>query len=254
MLLHKLELASRHATDLQSSIHGITAFDSIVGYLSYPEGSQFKTIFYGAENHFRIYAQVIFDSTCSVKTSLLDISTRAATERETELIVLREDAHKRIKENEGNFFEQYDSVSFNLIPVITAAERKVFVLSAPFHPGDVLFGNDYVLTYSNENKFLSRKKLHSHLISLPMKAVPHDTLEVWTAHPHTEESSAFISSTDICILLLYSQFTNWKKHIVFSSGYVSLFDMEKKTLTLLTRKAFEKIYERQINLLKLEAD
>jgi len=236
--LYRLELASWNSSDLLASIWGINSLDSIHGYLSYRQGNTYNTIYYGGEKQFRIYANFVFDSVCSMESAIMDITPRNAGRKETELITMRHDALERVGRNENNFFEIIEKTSLNLIPVITAKERKVIILTGPQETGNVLFGNDFALEYSAENKFVSQTKLHQNLITVPMESEAGNVIA--TKHTHQEPTSEYITTTDICTLLLYGDYTNWKKHVVISDNFVSIWDVEKKTLDIISRKEFEK--------------
>lgn len=243
--LYRLELAAWNASDLLSSIWGVSSLDSIEGYVSYRQGNSYNTIFYGGDNPYKVYANFVFDSVCSIESAIMDITPRIAAKKETELILIRTDALERVWKNEGKFFELFENTSFNLIPVIHGNSRKVVVLTAPKEDGNVLFGNDYVLEYTADNKFQKRTKLHRNLIPIPMESQS-DSIEVSaTIHSHLEPTPEYITATDICSLLLYGEYTNWKQHFVFSDKFVSIWDVEKKSLLILTRKAFDKIYADQ---------
>ncbi|MCK6607990.1 MAG: hypothetical protein L6Q46_06735, partial [Flavobacterium sp.] len=64
-----------------------------------------------------------------------------------------------------------------------------------------------------------------------------------TMHSHLPETGEFITSTDICTLMLYGKLYNLKEHFVISEKYVSIWDCEKDTLNVMTREAFEKMLE-----------
>lgn len=238
--LYRLELASWNSSDLLTSIWGISTLDSIEGYLSYRQGNAYNTIYYGGEKEFRIYANFVFDSLSSIQSAIMDLTPRAAAHRETQLITMRTDALERIGKNEGNFFEPHEKTSFNLIPMITANERKVIVLCGPQETGNVLFGNDYVLEYGEDNKFKAQTRLHGNLSVIPMETTP-DSLHVFaTAHTHAHPASGYITPTDICTLLLYGDYTNWEQHSVISENYFSIWDLKKKTLRIVASNAAEK--------------
>ena len=62
-----------------------------------------------------------------------------------------------------------------------------------------------------------------------------------TMHSHIVTDP--ISSTDICTLLLYKNFVQWNQHIVMSKKKVSIFDLQKETLFIMSKKAWDKIYK-----------
>jgi len=64
-------------------------------------------------------------------------------------------------------------------------------------------------------------------------------------HSHLPETGEFITATDVCTLMLYSQYTHWSQHYVLSKKYVSIWDCDKESLVVLTTEAWEKIADQQ---------
>jgi len=235
--LYKLEKASWNSTD-----HFLASYpdkvDSIGGYLSYLGEDNFVySIFFSRYNNDYILARYKFENTPTKAPILIDTENHISTENERILITIRQDALNRVSENSDNFFSFYQKTSLNLIPIIYENERNVYILTGPQENGYVLIGNDYKLTYSKKNKFIEKKKLHNSLISIPYSQNGQEI--VTTMHSHVV--SEIIDPTDICTFLLYKEFVTWKEHIVFGKEYVSIFNLEKETLVILTREAFEKM-------------
>lgn len=59
-------------------------------------------------------------------------------------------------------------------------------------------------------------------------------------HSHLESTGNHITSTDVCSLMLYGNYVNWKQHIVLCDKNVSLWDFNNKNLIILTKKAWKK--------------
>jgi hypothetical protein len=236
-LLFRSEKASWYGTDeFLSRFPNLK--DSIGGYLSYEGDDHHEyNIFLTRENPFRILARLEFDSLPKEKPISTDMITRAPSQKERDLIIIRQDALDKIRSNSDHFFSFYKNTSFNLIPVISSSERKVYVITGPQNSGVVIIGNDYLLKYDSHDNFISKEKIHISMIQLPAKS---DTLNV-TATMHSHVLSDVIDPTDICTLLLYKDFVDWKQHYVLSKKYVSIFDLDKQNLVILTRKAWDKI-------------
>jgi hypothetical protein len=236
-LLFRSEKASWYGTDEFLSKYP-NLRDSIGGYLSYEGDDHHEfNIILTRENPFRILARLEFDSLPREKPISIDMTNRNPTQKERDLIIIRQDALNQIRSNSNHFFSLYTNTSFNLIPVISASERNVYVVTASTQSGVVIIGNDYLLKYDSQNKFISRKKIHNSMIQLPAK---NDTMDV-TATMHSHVISKFIDPTDICTLLLYKDFVDWKQHLVISKKYVSIFDLDKQNLVILKRKTWDKI-------------
>jgi hypothetical protein len=242
-LLYRLEKASWYGTD-DFLARFINKRDSIGGYLSYVNNkNQVINIFFKRDNPFHILVRYYFDSIPATKPILIDSSNNTATRSEIDLITIRQDAIQKISDNTDNFFTFYQNTSLNPIPLINKDGRKVFILTGPQISNIVIIGNDYLLTYDNKNRFVRKEKIHQTIIQYPYKADKSDNALKSTIHSHV--LSDCISSTDICTLLLYKDFVEWKQHYVISKKYVSIFDLEKENLVIMTKKAWDKINKHQ---------
>ena len=242
-LLFRLEKGSWYGTDNMLANFNKKK-DSIGGYLSYEtENNQINTIFFSRYNSDKILVRYTFDSLPKVKPIKIDTTNNVASDLEKSLIIIRQDAKDRASSNEDKFFSFYENTALNFIPVIKGEERNVFVLTGPQVSGVVLIGNDYKLSYDVKNKFDKKMKIHNSILQFPYNSSDKENKTVETFHSHV--LTKYISSTDICTLLLYKNYVEWNKHIVMSKKEVSIFDMEKETLFTMKRKAWKKIIEHQ---------
>lgn len=238
-LLYRLEKASWYGTDYLF-IKYSQLRDSVGGYLSYvTENRKIVTIFFSKQDHDRIIIRFRFDSLPKPEPVFVDEINKIATSDEKNLITIRQDALLKIQTDKNNFFKSYKNTSFNVIPIITSNERKVYILTAPTKLGEILLGNDYLLNYDNLNNLALKIRIHISLVALPLICSKKDgnpTLE--TMHSHI--NSDYIDPTDICTLLLYKDFVEWKTHYIISKNFVSVFDLRKETLVILPKKEWEK--------------
>jgi len=237
-LLYRLEKASWYGTDFFLKEFPQKK-DSIGGYLSYVSDNKVINIFFGRFDTYHIFARFQFDSLPKPNPIQIDTLSSVATAIERDLIQIRQDALDKLKSNSDSFFRFYKNVSFNTIPLITDDERKVYVISGTNLNGIVLIGNDYLFKYDNKNNFISKEKIHNSLIQLQSKIDSKNNPVVATMHSHV--ISDFIDPTDICTLLLFKDLVNWNQHYVISKNYVSILDIKKETLTIITREAWNKI-------------
>ena len=238
-LLYRLEKASWYGTDvfLEKFAH---KRDIAGGYLSYlNENNQVVNIFFERNNPSRILVRFEFESLPQENPTKIDTLNLKITQQEKDLIAIRQDAIQQISKNEDDFFTFYNNTSFNPIPLIHKGKKRVFVLTGPKVSDIVILGNDYLLTYDKKNKCIKKEKIHNSLIQLPYKS---DEVKM-TATVHSHVISDLITSTDICTLLLYKDYVEWKQHYVISKKNVSIFDLEKETLFVMTKEAWDKIYE-----------
>ena len=146
--------------------------------------------------------------------------------------------------NSDTLFKHYKNTNLNLIPLISNERKKVYVLTGPEENGVVIFGNDYLLTFDDNNELISKKQLHKNIISINYGSTG-DTTIIGTIHTHLPETGEFITATDICTLMLYEKFAKWQQHYVMSKNYVSIWDCNKNILAILTKKAWDNIYNDQ---------
>ena len=244
-LLYRLEKASWYGTDvfLEKFAH---KREIAGGYLSYlNEKNQVVNIFFERDNPSRILVRFEFESLPQQNPTKIDTTNQIATQQELDLIAIRQDALRQVSENEDGFFSFYENTSLNIIPLIRNGKRQVFILTGPQVSNVVIIGNDYLLTYNKKNELIKKEKLHNTLLQFQYTSDDPENKITSTHHSHV--LSDLITSTDICTLLLYKDFVEWTQHYVISKKYVSIFDLEKEMLVVLTTEAWKKISEYQNN-------
>ncbi|RYY53044.1 MAG: hypothetical protein EOO09_19385 [Chitinophagaceae bacterium] len=241
--LFRLEMASWYGTDL--FLENFKDRNRIGGYLSYMNDRTPTCIFFSQGESPAILGTIMFDSTYNVKTATIDLEERKMTAVETDYHQLRKAGMEFI--NSGDtLFKVYDNTSLNMIPLIHEGRRRMYVLTGPKDNGVVVFGNDYLLEFDNNNRLTSRRRLHANLIMVKYgKGETGAPEQVGSMHTHLPETGNFHTATDICTLLLYGRFTNWQQHNVISENFYTIWDMKKQQLTPITREALKKINEHQ---------
>ncbi|GGG37311.1 hypothetical protein [Bizionia arctica] len=242
-LLFRLEKGSWYGTDDMLE-RFTTKKDSVGGYLSYETTeNKINTIFFSRFNSNKILVRYEFDSFPKPIPIKIDTLNHNATNLEKNLISIRQDATDRAFSNEDEFFSFYENTALNFIPVITNKESNVFVLTGPQTSGVVLIGNDYKLSYNKKNEFIKKEKIHNSMLQFSYTSDNKENPTVSTMHSHI--LTDYISSTDICTLLLYKNYVEWKQHIVISKNDVSIFDLENESLFIMKKKVWEKIYKNE---------
>ncbi|MBA3986709.1 MAG: hypothetical protein H0X63_09090 [Flavobacteriales bacterium] len=241
-LLFRMEKGSWYGTD-DMLARFETKKDSIGGYLSYETAeNKINTIFFSRFNSDEILIRYEFDSLPKPEPIKIDTLNKKATDLEKSLISIRQDARgKAYSGNDDKFFTFFENTSLNFIPVITEKERNVFILTGPQVSGIVLIGNDYKLTYNKKNEFVKKDKIHNSILQFQYKSEKGESPIETTFHSHV--ITDYISSTDICTLLLYKDFLEWKQHIVIGEKYVSIFNLENESLFTMKTKDWKKINE-----------
>jgi len=237
--LYKTEMASWHGTDVFRERLPEKMSQS-GGYFSYPdEQGGAKCVFYDLQKPPEAFVEMSFDSTYNLDVVKIDTTTRALTDFEKDLHAMRINAIQKIQTD--TIFKHYNNTSFNIIPLIRNGEKKVFVLTGPQAYGVVIFGNDYLMTFDENNEVVSAKSIHQNII--PVEYGHEDTTIIHTVHYHLPETGDYITSTDICTLMLYSKFAKWKQHTVMSKKYMSMWSCENNSFFVLPMETADAIYE-----------
>lgn len=223
-MLYRSEMASWHGTDVLEARfkHKMT---QLSGYFSYADGKQTKCVFFNKQEKPAPILTLSFNENFDVSSVKIDTSVRSFTTTELDYFIIRQQALKAARTD--TTFKHYNNANLNFIPIVDKDTKRVFVLTGPRVNGIVIFGNDYLLTFNGKNELLSTKRLHRNIIPINYTKEPAET-----AHTHLPETGDFITSTDICTLMLYGKFTNWKNHVVIAEKYKSVWNCEKGTLAL----------------------
>lgn len=238
-LLYKSEMASWYGTDLFLEIY--TNRENIGGYFSYLEGDSATCIFFSKAENPKVIGTISFDSTYSVKTAKTNLTERDFTSMENDLYQIRKIALQELITNTNGFFTFYENTNPNLIPLIRGQEKKVYILTGPQTSGVVIFGNDYMLTFDENNTIVAKKRLHKNIIPIEYGKTQDGKEVVGAVHSHLPETGEYITATDICTLMLYAKFAAWKTYTVISTKYVNLWNCETNTLTVIPRNVTERI-------------
>lgn len=231
--MYKSEMASWYGTDvLMEKYKDKTT--QLNGYFSYSENGTDKCVFYSKGENPKVLLTVSFKDVYSVEKAESQAEERPFTPLEKEFFTIRQATMNEIKSD--TFFKSYKNANFNLIPIIDGDSRKVYVLTGPKNNGVVLFGNDYVLTFDKNNALLDKRKIHGGLISMDYTG---DKQQVGGMHTHLPTTGDFMTSTDVCTLMLYGKTANWQSHIVVSEKYMSIWTIGGSNLVIVDKDFFE---------------
>jgi len=242
-LLYKSEMASWYGTDL--FLENYKNRENIGGYFSYTDQDIVKCIFFSKAESPKVIGTISFDSTFNVKTAKADLTERDYTQAENDLYQIRKIASDELNTNTDGLFKFYKNTSPNIIPLINGQEKKVYILTGPQQSGVMIFGNDYLLTFDNNNKLLTKKQLHKNIIPTEYGKSEDGKEVVGAMHSHLPETGDFITATDICTLMLYEKFANWKTYNVVSEKHLNTWNCETDQLTVIPMKTVEKINKDQ---------
>jgi hypothetical protein len=236
--LYNLEMASWNGTDIFLRNHR-DKISNIGGYFSYEFNNKVNCLFFSKDTEPKVMAIISFDTSFNSETAKKDIREREFTQYESNVYAIRKLALAEI--NKDTLFSIYKNTSLNIIPIVDSFEKKVYVLTGPEVKGVVLFGNDYLLQFNRQDSLLKKRFLHRNLVSVEY-GKESDPEQIETFHTHAGDAGKYITATDICTIMLYRRFANWKQHVVFSKTHVSLWDCETNQLIVMSKEEFNKIY------------
>ncbi|MBZ4035109.1 hypothetical protein K6T82_10050 [Flavobacterium sp. 17A] len=233
--LYKSEMASWYGTDL--FLEQYKNRENVGGYFSYSEDNVSKCIFFSKDEKPTVIGTIVFDETFDTKTAQFNLIERSFTKDENDLYAIRAKALNLMKTD--TIFKFYQNTNPNLIPIISNGEKKVYVLTGPSNTGVVIYGNDYLITFDENNNLINRKSIHANII--PVNYGEQKDIILSAMHSHLPSTGELITPTDICTTMLYEKFAGWESVMVMSQEYVSIWNCKKDELSVMTRKAFDKI-------------
>jgi hypothetical protein len=240
--LYASEMASWYGTDLFLEKYKNT--QNIGGYLSYTHNDKARCIFFSKGEAPKVIGTISFDSTYNVQTAQVDVTERDFIENERTLFLIRAAAFKIV--NSDTLFKVYNNTNLNLVPLISNGQKKVYILTGAKENGVVIFGNDYLLTFDDNNKLAGKRKLHKSFIPIRYGANDKKNEQsIGAMHTHLPEMGEFMAPTDICTLMLYARYAKWKQHIVVSENYFSIWDCTNNHLVIVTKEAWDKMNKNQ---------
>ena len=235
--LYRSEAASWRATDALTA-HFAHRIPHIGGYLSYDDGPGVRSIFISKTAVPRVLLTFTLDGQASLESLQTDSVSRPLTAAELALLQLRQAAVAVLEADTAIQFPA--NTRPNIIPIQDAAGSRVYVLTGPQENNVMLIGNDYCLTFNQQSKLTSSKRLHQNLLPIYFgdRSPANTTASI---HSHSPRTGDYITPTDICTLLLYERRTSWQQHYVVSARLVNIWGCERNELTILTRKVWDKL-------------
>ncbi len=185
----------------------------------------------------QIQARAYFDDLSSHKPILLDTLNNIPTPKEVSLIKMKADINRRLTYDENYMmFKHYDNASHNWIPVISNGRRSIFVFSSPSGFGlikSVMFGEDYRLTYDDNNELVKWDKLHDTLIELP--ELSGEVVDQIKSLMYELSPSWLITPVDIFTLLKYGDSAEFKRENAMGNKmFYPEYDREREEIIIMT--------------------
>lgn len=225
--LYRSEMASWYGTDVFMANY--KARENIGGYFSYIDDRVPKCIFFSKKN--KVLATIAFPANYNPDDAKLDITERDFTPMEKDYFTIRQKALERTKTD--TIFKHYENTSLNIVPIIRNNVRKTYVLTGHSISNVVVFGNDYLLTFTNKNEIKTVEKLHNSMIVQNINDEKTGKT-VSGVHSHVIENWQAITPTDICTLMLYQKFTGWEGYTTVSKKFVSIWNANNKLVIMKT--------------------
>lgn len=231
--LYRLEKAAWLATDLLREHHP-KEMERFGGYTAYTDGEQTHCVFFTNDTETAVLADYKFDSIFSLATVQEDWQRAQPSDLEIRLLHLRRRAYQHIEND--TIFKFYNNANLNVIPLIYEGIPKVYALTGPSVSGVVIFGNDYLLTFDQQDQVSDARALHRNIIP-----IEYNEEQTKTMHSHTEATGSLMTPTDVCTLMLYGPFTGWTSHTVLSATHWNIWTIESNSLAVISRKEIEKM-------------
>lgn len=219
------------------------SMEDVSGLLTYKKANSIHTIFLkGNSKNPGVKYTFTYPAPFGAESMKIDGESRALSEDESAFYKMR---HKILKlaRKRKSFFTSYAEIVLNPVFIREGNLTRAFLISSTHDNSFIPLGNDYLLVFNEKSKLISKEKIHQNLIEISTNVS--DTLQPGQAlasfHTHSELSSPFISSTDICTLLLQRESVNWESHIVISPSYVSFFFPEQRILEIITKEEYDRM-------------
>lgn len=225
--LYHSEMTSWNGTDI--FIENYKNRENIGGYFSYLDEGIPKCIFFSKSQ--KVIGTISFPANYNPKDAQIDLSERDFTPHETEYFTIRQNALKRMQND--SIFKIYKDTNLNIVPLIRNKVKKVYVLTATSAGNAVIFGNDYLITFDNENQVKNVEKLHNSMIvqKINDEKIGHT---ISGMHSHVIDKWQAITPTDICTLMLYQKFTGWESYTTISKKFVSIWNSDNNLIIMKT--------------------
>ncbi|MCW1964088.1 hypothetical protein [Chryseobacterium viscerum] len=236
--LYRSEMASWYGTDVVKENY--KKMENIGGYFSYLDDVP-KCIFFSKQN--KVVATISFPTNYNPANAKIDLSERDFTSVEQDYFTIRQKALARI--NNDTIFKHYNNTNFNLVPIIKKDSKKVYVLTGASVDNVVVFGNDYLLTFNNNDEIKNVEKLHKGIIVQNINSKNKGSDESGV-HSHVLENWQQITPTDICTLMLYQNLTGWETYTTVSKKYASIWNHKSNRAFVMKTENFEKIANYQL--------
>lgn len=240
--IYECSMASKLSTEF---LFDKLSMEDVFGLLTYKKANVIHTVFLkGTPKKPMVKYTFSYPAPFGAESMKVDGESRPLSEDEISFYKMRKKI-LRLARKRKSFFTDYSEIVLNPVYLYKGNLTWVFLVSSSHDSSFIPLGNDYFLVFNEKSTLVSKEKIHQNLIEISTQVS--DTLQPGQAlasfHTHSELSSPFISSTDICTLLLQRESVNWESHIVISPAYVSFFFPEQGILEIITKEEYDRMSE-----------
>lgn len=246
LALYQSERASWVGTDLLQASGA--DMSQVGGYVSYPVGADsMRCVFFRKSTPnaaLQVFYGYDFPRAAITMATGRVFASRNATATEQRLFAIWQRAREEMVSHKklGTPYQLPAGTNLNVALLDKGSEVLAYILTGPKTDRLLPFGNDYLLTFSAAGELHRAEKLHQSY--LPMTPPDGEQKIVGTMHSHLE-AHPYITPSDICTVLLYQEIVPSEDLYVMSKDFVSLFNVPKQQLVILTKKAWDKINKSQ---------
>ena len=231
--MYKLEKASWKSTDyLLYNYSKRYIKRNVDGYLSYEKGDSVISIYWEINDTMLLIKNTFrYRNEYSLQEFTHDHIPRQPNKQESDLISIHDNIVNDIVKNSGFYYKPTGS-NYNIILMNKGNDYRAYLLIGFKKKNVVPLGNDYQIELNAKGEITSRVRLHNSYLETPftggMKFKDSKISEVY--HTHFDKIP-FITTTDICNVMLYKEFIEWGG-LVIVSKYISEYNTIENTLKI----------------------
>lgn len=233
--LYKLEKSAWIASD---STENKPKEEYITGFVSYFNKDNINVLFYKkiSDDTYSVLYTFYFKNLTDVSYINYNNETRNPTDKELMYIQLKEGTFDLL-ENFDWLYAKQENTGKNISIYKEKGIYKIFVMTGSNEYGIIPLGKDLEFKCLEDQSVIELVcRLHQYYLPIDINDIKKDTKS--TLHHHSDKSSQFITSTDICTFMLYKDMSNIKEHKVISADYVSVFNTQKLTLLIFKKSEY----------------
>lgn len=215
----RLETANRLSENLfNQKYQGKNKSD---GFIVYTEAEKVKAVFYSIGEKMTVIGTLSFPMDMDEKAVQAEFQERDLTAAEMDLYKLKSAAWAVV--NDAATFSVLPGTRYAVIPMMSNGTRRAIVLTMPEKKGSVIFGNDFQLSFDNTFKLTDKTSFHKALATVTYEPGAGPSNDKGSSHVHIPSKGDMITPTDVAVLYLFHDATEWTHHTFIGENYLFLF-------------------------------